>query len=440
MSRKTFKQGGIHPPEMKQLSENTAIERIEAPARVVLPLSQHIGGPAKAVVKPGDHVLKGQIIAEATGFVSVPVHSSVSGAVKEIFTRATPLGRQCEHIAIENDGKDEAVSGLGQERDWQNMKREELVKAVQDAGLVGMGGAAFPTHVKLSPPPEAHIDTLVINGVECEPFLTIDGRMMLEYPREVVEGVRILQRTLGVNRVIIGIEANKKEAFAAIRAAAREHDDIAVEMLTVKYPQGAEKQLIDALLHRQVPPGKLPLDIGVVVQNVTTAYMVYQAVANSTPLIERPLTVTGDGIERPANLIVPIGISIGEIIARQGLREETRKIIMGGPMMGVAVFDPELSVVKGTSGLLALIEGVSTISHPCIRCGRCVEVCPLATYAPDIVAAVKEGRVEDYEKLHVMDCVECGSCAFQCPARRPLIHYVKLAKAELAAWRAKHRK
>lgn len=440
MSKKTFKKGGIHPPEMKHLSEDAAIERIEAPDRVVLALSQHIGGPAKAVVKPGDYVLKGQVVAEATGFVSVPIHASVSGTVKEIFMRTTPLGRQCEHLVIDNDGKDEGVVTLGRDRDWQGMKRDELANLIQEGGLVGMGGAAFPTHVKLSPPPEAHIDTLIINGVECEPFLTIDGRMMLEYPQEITEGIRILKRALGVQRVIVGIEANKKASFAAMRAASRQDSDISVEMLEIKYPQGAEKQLIDALLKRKVRSGKLPLDVGVVVQNVTTAYMTYQAVAKSTPLIERPLTVTGDGIERPTNMIVPIGISIGEIIARQGLKEETRKIIMGGPMMGVAVFDPELPVVKGTSGLLALVEGVTTMTHPCIRCGRCIEVCPLAEHAPEIVAAVKEGRVEDYDKLHVMDCVECGACAFQCPARRPLIHYTKLAKAELAAWKAKHRK
>lgn len=438
--KKTFKRGGVHPPEMKHLSEDAAIERIELPERVVLPLSQHIGGPAKAVVKPGDQVLKGQMVAEATGFVSVPVHASISGTVKEIFVRSTPLGRQCEHLAIESDGRDEPVVTLGKGRDWESMKREEIVDAIREGGLVGMGGAAFPTHVKLSPPPDAHIDTLVINGVECEPFLTIDGRMMLEYPKEITEGIRILKKALGVQRVIVGIEANKKPAFAAMRAACRRDSDITVQMLEVKYPQGAEKQLIDALIGRKVPSGKLPLDVGVVVQNVTTAYMTYQAVAKSTPLIERPLTVTGDGIERPANLIVPIGVSIGEVIARQGLKETTRKIIMGGPMMGVAVFDPELSVVKGTSGLLALVEGVLTVTHPCIRCGRCVEVCPLAEHAPAIVAAVKEGRVEDYDALHVMDCVECGSCAFQCPARRPLIHYTKMAKAELAAWKAKHRK
>jgi len=425
---------------MKQLSEDAAIERVEAPDRVVIPLSQHIGGAAKAVVKPGDYVLRGQLIAEATGFVSAPIHASVSGTVKEIFMRATPLGRQCEHIVIENDRKEAAVVTLGKDRDWESMKREEIVNAIQEGGLVGMGGAAFPTHVKLSPPPDAHIDTLIINGVECEPFLTIDGRMMLEYPKEIAEGIRILKRALGVQRVIVGIEANKKQAFAAMRAACRQDSDIAVVMLEVKYPQGAEKQLIDALIKRKVPSGKLPLDVGVVVQNVTTAYMTYQAVAKSTPLIERPLTVTGDGIEHPTNMIVPIGISIGELIARQGLKEETRKIIMGGPMMGIAIYDPDLPVVKGTSGLLAVIEGVDTYSHPCIRCGRCVEVCPMALEATKIKGVVGAGEAEYYEEFNVLDCVECGSCAFKCPARIPLVHYMKLAKAELAAWKAKHRK
>ncbi len=440
MRKSTFREGGVHPPEMKHLSEEAKIEVIDAPARVVLPVSQHIGAPAKPMVKPGDVVLKGQVVAEAGGFVSAPVHASVSGTVKAIEPRTTPLGRTCDHIIIDNDGKDRWVEGAGREQEWKLLEHDQIVDAIRAAGLVGMGGAAFPTHVKLTPPEGAKIDTLVINGVECEPFLTIDGRMMLERPREIAEGIRILKHVLGVKRTVLGIEANKKEAFAAMRAALRSDDDVTVEMLEVKYPQGAEKQLIDSVLGRQVPPGKLPLDVGVVVQNATTAWAVYEAVVKRRPLIARPLTVTGDGIERPANLIVPIGTSIGELALRQGLKNTTRKIILGGPMMGVAIFNPDLPVVKGTSGLLALIEGVQTYSYPCIRCGKCVEVCPLSGFAPDIVAAIKEERVQDYEKLHVLDCMECGSCAFQCPARRPLVHYIKLAKAELAAWKAKSRK
>lgn len=437
---KTFEKGGVHPPDMKALSADAKIEEIEAPARVVLPVSMHIGSPAKAVVKPGDRVLKGQVVAEATGFVSTPVHASVSGTVKAIERRTTSLGRACDHIIIENDGKDEWVEGLHRERDWKIMNKDDLLDVIRESGLVGMGGAAFPTHVKLMPPQDKPIDTLVINGVECEPYLTIDSRMMLERQQQISDGIRILKTILGVKRVVVGIEANKKEAYASMRAALRSDEDVRIVLLEVKYPQGAEKQLIDVVVGRKVPSGKLPLDVGAVVQNVTTAYAVYEAVARRTPLISRPLTVTGEGIERPANLVVPIGTPIGELTERQGLKEGTRKIILGGPMMGVAVYDPELPVVKGTSGILALTRVMDTYPGPCIRCGKCVSHCPMMLIPTEIRAAAEHGEAERYEHLHVLDCMECGSCAFKCPARIPLVHYVKVAKAELAAWKAKHRK
>jgi electron transport complex protein RnfC len=343
----------------------------------------------------------------------------------------------CDHIVIENDRKDEWLEGSRSERDWHLMETSSLIDSIREAGLVGMGGAAFPTHVKLSPPKDKKIDTLVINGVECEPYLTIDGRMMLERPREIAEGIRILKMILGVERVVVGVESNKKEAHAAMRAALRSDENVSVELLEVKYPQGAEKQLIDAVVGREVPSGKLPLEVGVVVQNVSTAYAVYKAVVFREPLIERPLTITGEGIERPANLVVPIGISIGELIERQGLKKETKRIILGGPMMGVAVYDPDFPVVKGTSGILALTKTIDTFPGPCIRCGRCVEVCPMALEATKIKSAVGEGEVSEYEHLHVLDCVECGSCAFRCPARIPLVHYIKVGKAELMAKKAK---
>lgn len=438
--KRTFGIGGVHPPDMKELSAQAPLERIPAPDRVVLPVSQHIGAPAAPVVNKGDRVYKGQVVAEATGFVSAPVHASVSGTVAAIEERTTSLGRKCAHIVIDNDGSDEWMGGLNSEQDWHFLEREQMRSAIQEAGLVGMGGAAFPTHVKLSPPENKPIDTLVINGVECEPYLTVDSRLMLERHREVAEGIRILKHLLGVKRTVLGIEANKKEAYAAMKAALRADQDVAVEMLEVKYPQGAEKQLIDAAVGRRVPPGMLPLDVGAVVQNVGTAHAVYEAVAMKRPLIQRPLTITGEGIERPANLIVPIGTPVGQLIERQGLKEGTKKILLGGPMMGVAIYDPELPVVKGTSGILALTKVIDVMPGPCIRCGRCVMVCPMALEATEIKKAVGEGAIERYEHLHVLDCMECGSCAFKCPARLPLVHYIKLAKAELAAWKAKHRK
>lgn len=437
---KTFKQGGVHPLEMKSLSADEKIEEFKTPSLITLPVSQHIGAPAKPVVNTGDRVLKGQVVAVANGHVSVPVHSPVCGKILEVKNCLTSLCKMCQHIVIENDGGDEWYEGLNVKRDWHSLDNETILSAIRDAGIVGMGGAAFPTHVKLMPPKEAKIDTLIINGVECEPYLTIDYRMMLERHLEIAEGIRILKKVLGVKRAIVGIEANKRAAFASMKAALREDEDIDVEILVVKYPQGSEKQLIDVLLDRQVPPGKLPLDVGVVVQNVTTTYAVYEAVVFNRPLINRPLTVTGNGIEKSANLIVPIGTPIGEVIKNQGLKDKVKKIILGGPMTGLSVYDLNLPVIKGTSGILALENVLDVEAGPCIRCGNCIRHCPVSLVPTEIRAAAHIGDAEQYEQLNVMVCMECGSCAFQCPARIPLVHYMKLAKAELAAWKAKHRK
>jgi electron transport complex protein RnfC len=433
---KTFKSGGIHPDDMKRLSEEKALERVETPKQVVLPVSQHIGAPAKAVVKKGDKVAKGQLVAEANGFVSSPVHASISGTVTMVEPRRTAQGTLCDHIVIESDGEDRWSEGLPVRREWKDMGVDRIRATIRDSGIVGLGGAAFPTHVKLSPPENRPIDTLIINGVECEPYLTCDHRMMLERAKGIVEGIRIVGKVLGVTRTIIGIEANKKDAFERMRDTAWADDGISVELLKVKYPQGAEKQLIEAWAGREVPTGRLPLDVGVVVQNVATCFAIFEAVAEGKPLVERALTVTGDGVERPANLIVPIGMAISDILARQGLNPKTRKVVLGGPMMGLALPAIDLPVVKGTSGILAMVKMPNFMPGPCIRCGRCIEVCPLRGMAAEMVAAIEANDVEQYEHLHILDCMECGTCTFACPARRPIVHHIKKAKAQYAAWKA----
>jgi electron transport complex protein RnfC len=432
---KTFK-GGIHPKAMKYLTRDARLERIPPPRLVVLPVLQHIGVPAKAIVKPGDAVLKGQAVAEANGYVSVPVHASTSGTVKAVERRQTSTGQFCDHVVIESDGEERWAPGVGEARDWKAMGVERIKAAIRDAGVVGLGGAAFPTHVKLSPPEDRPIDLLIINGIECEPYLTADYRLMIERAKGIAEGIRIIMKVLGAPRAVIGVEADKRDAFEKMRDTVWADDAISAELLEVKYPQGAEKQLIESIAGREVPPGRLPFDVGVVVHNVGTACAVFEAVAHGVPLIERAVTVTGDGVARPANLVVPLGTPIGDILQRQGLDPRTRKVVLGGPMMGIAVPALDMPVVKGTSGILALRRMPNFMPGPCIRCGRCVEVCPLRGMAAEMVEAIEAGDVERYEHLHVLDCMECGTCTFECPAHRPIVHYVKKAKAEYAAWKA----
>lgn len=419
------------------MSASAKLERIEPPREIVLPVSQHLGAPAKTIVKKGDVVMKGQMVAEANGYVSSPVHSPVSGKVLGIEARPTVLGRFCDHIVIESDGEGRWADKLNQKRGWHEMGADHIRAAIRDAGVVGMGGAGFPTHVKLSPPHDRHIDTLIINGIECEPYITADYRLMLEYARGIAEGVRIIMKVLGLDGAIIGVESNKRDAFEKMRDTLWAEEKIKVELLDVKYPQGAEKQLIEALTGREVPAGKLPLDVGVVVQNVGTAYAIYEAVAEGRPLIERAVTVTGDGVARPANLIVPIGTPLSVLLERQGLDPKTKKIVLGGPMMGMAVPSLDLPVVKGTNGVLALKKIPNYMPGPCIRCGRCIEVCPLRGMAQEMVEAIEKGEVERYQHLHVLDCMECGTCTFACPAHRPIVHHIKRAKAEYHAWKAK---
>ena len=436
MRARTF-PGGIHPPEYKYLSEKKPIERVEAPDVVVIPLSQHIGAPCKAVVKVGDAVKMGQMIGEARGFVSVPVHSSVSGKVKAIGPFNHPLGDVQPAITIENDGKDDAVEPLKPFTDIANVDPKKLIERICELGVVGMGGAAFPTHVKLSPPKDKPIDTVILNGTECEPFLTADHRLMLEQPKRIINGFRMIAQVLGANRAIIGIEGNKPDAIKVMRDSLNGSGNIEVMELIVKYPQGGEKQLIKALLNREVPPPPgLPLHVGVVVQNVGTAVAIADAIFQGRPLIERVTTVTGSGIKEPKNLLVRVGTLASHLVKQcGGYNGEVGKFIVGGPMMGIALSTDSVPVCKGTSGVLVLTKGDTSIREPepCIRCGRCVDACPIHLRPYHLGALVEQDRLDDAEKESVLDCIECGCCGYVCPASRWLVHLFKSAKAQIMA-------
>jgi len=435
---KTFKKGGIHPADMKDATKDLPLKPFTEVPYVTIPLAQHFGAPAISVVNAGDTVFKGQLIAKADGFMSANIHASISGKVVRIDMTVTPQGKRCQQIVIENDGQNKMAEGLPCERDWQKMSAEEIVQAVEDAGIVGMGGAAFPASVKMRPPKEKKIDTVVINGVECEPYLTVDHRLMIERPEEIIEGTQIVMQAVKATQAFIGIEANKPDAFEKVSAAGK--SGIEVRMLEVKYPQGAEKQLIQALTGREVPPRKLPFDVGVVVHNVGTAWAIRQAVKYCLPLIERTVTVAGDAISNPDNFVVPIGTPIGFLLEKCGISPKARKLVLGGPMMGLTVADPHIPVVKGLSGILAFEKLPKFLSGPCIRCGKCVQVCPLGGIASEMARAIEAGKIVDYDKLRIFDCMECGTCAFVCPAKRPLVQLIKQAKYEAEQRREVHRR
>ena len=427
--------GGVHPAGNKELSSHKPTVTAALPKRVVIPLSQHIGAPCKPTVVIGQEVKKGERIGETGGFVSAPVHASLSGKVTAIGSFPHSLGMDVPSVVIESDGRDEWVAGLKETPDHNLLSPEELKKMVLDAGIVGMGGATFPTHVKLSPPKEKPIDVVILNGAECEPYLTSDHRLMLEKPKEIVEGLRILMRILNVKKGHIGIEANKPDAIEAMQKAVAGSSDIEVWPVKVKYPQGAEKMLIKAIANRTVPAGGLPMDCGVVVQNVGTAAAIYDAVRFGRPLIERYVTVTGRGVTEPKNFLARIGTPFSQLIEEAGgLTEDAAKIIAGGPMMGMSQYNLDVPVIKGTSGILVLPKAeVSTKPYgPCIRCARCIDACPMMLQPSLLGLFIEKGHYEDARDYNVMDCFECGSCTFVCPANRPMVQWVKRAKRELA--------
>jgi electron transport complex protein RnfC len=437
---KTFK-GGVHPHDSKRATESKPIVEVPAPDLVVIPLSQHTGAPGKPLVKPGDDVKVGTKIAEADGFISVPAHSSVSGKVKAIDDYPHPLGRRMAAVAIENDGRDEWIDLTGW-ADLTGASPQAIRDAVKDAGIVGLGGAAFPTHVKLSPPEGKHIDTAILNGAECEPYLTADHRLMLEYPEEILAGFRVMLKVLGAERGFIGIESNKPDAIRLLQEKALGESQIEVVPLEVKYPQGAEKQLIDALTGREVPCGGLPMDVGCLVQNVGTALAIFEALRFGKPLVSRVLTLSGRAASNPGNFRVRIGTSFSHIISfAGGVANGCRKIIMGGPMMGIAQYTDEVPVVKGTSGILLLGDDEVRFENPgpCVRCGRCVDHCPMRLVPNEIARMVEKVKLGLAEEYGILDCMECGVCAFVCPSKINHVHLMKQGKADIIAKRKKQK-
>lgn len=437
MSRRMFR-GGVHPPERK-LSADMAIEVLPAPDEIVLPLSMHIGAPAKPVVQGGDEVKLGQLVAEAGGFVSAPIHSPVSGKVRRIEDRDHPLGRKLPCIIIDNDHRDDAVE-FTPPADWRALDPQAIIDAVHDAGIVGMGGATFPTHVKLSPPPKMVIDTVIANGVECEPYLTSDHRMMLERPEKILTGLQIVMHVFGIEKGFIGIEINKPDAIELIKKKAVDYPGVKVLALPVRYPQGAEKQLIYAATRREIPSGALPMAVNCLVQNVSTLAAIRDALVEGKPLIERVATVTGEAIKQPKNLQIRFGTPLWSLIdAAGGYREPAAKLINGGPMMGLAQYTPATPAIKGTSGVLALPERLVEIveAGPCLRCGMCVRGCPMGLLPAELAKAVQNGLLAEAEALGALDCIECGSCGYGCPAHIKLMHWIRLGKAQVMAKRRK---
>ena len=433
--------GGVHPSPQKNLTSDGAIKRVFVPKRVVLPLSQHTGSPAEPIVNAGEPVKAFSLIAKATGFVSSPVHASISGKITKISYSPTPTSDRALSVFIESQGDEDQGFKIKDRRDPNGLSAEELISIIKDAGIVGLGGAAFPTHVKLSPPKNKSIDTVILNGAECEPYLTCDQRLMIENPKEILKGLEIILKVLNAKNAYIAIEDNKQSAIYAMEKALssfvvrNSSFEIKLIVLHTKYPQGAEKQIIKSVLNRTVPAGGLPMDVGCVVQNVQTAYVIYEAVYSGKPLIERSITLTGSCLKEPVNIRVRVGTVLKDLVDFiGGFKKEPKKIIMGGPMMGLAQYTMDVPIVKGTSGVLFLSEEEipQAKESVCIRCGKCIEVCPMQLSPTTLMYRVKREFFGEAKELGIAGCFECGACAYECPAKIPLLDYMKYGKARIA--------
>lgn len=437
MGVSTFK-GGTHPYDGKSLSMDKAIVQLMPEGEMVYPLSQHIGAPAKAIVAKGEQVLVGQKIAEAGGFISACVLSAVSGTVKGIEKRLSSNGVIADAIVIDNDGEYRCIEGMGQARDYTKLGKAEIREIVKEAGIIGLGGAGFPTHVKLSPRDDSKIDYFLVNGAECEPYLTSDYRIMLEQPEKIIGGLRVVLSLFENAQGLICIEDNKPEAIEKLSRLAEGESRIRVLPLKTKYPQGGERQLIYAATGRKINSSMLPADAGCVVDNIDTVVAIYEAVCLSTPLLRRIVTVTGDAVKEPGNFSVRLGTNYQQVIAAAGgFKEEPSKVISGGPMMGVPLFNLDIPVSKNSSAITAFVHDIvaEATATACIGCGRCVSVCPEHLIPPLMMKAALHEQAEQFEKLYGMECIECGCCAYICPARRPLTQAFKEMKKKVTGIR-----